>query len=1025
MKSILEKKIMKNYKNKWLSAFCVVMIATLFSSLHAQKRDIINIKTILVDEENNPIPNAKIELGDGLVTTYSNPKGEVSIQAKKDNILLISANGYQTQVIKLSPEFNPEKIVLLSDVLFNGDEHILELPANSEVSQRALTGSVAKVSGTELESQPDVVFHNALQGRLPGVITRMTTNGLGNNQPNIYVRGLSRHTANTALTIVDGIERPLEFLVAEEIESVEVLKDASAKILYGPRAANGVILVTTKKGRKNTNVIKASVEYGANMNTRMAKYLNSADYATLYNEALENDGFSSMYSAEQIAAYGTSSGENDLLYPNIDHNSYFVNNSAPLKKATFEASGGTDDSQYGVYLGYIGTEGIEKIGEEVYQDRVNIRGNLSFNLTDNLVGYAQVNGIIEERHWGKLGQDQVFAKISTERPNEFPLVIEDPNFVGESTTLGDEPIPPLGGSFQNRTSLYGEMAYGGYQEYLFFYGQTDFGLDWDLNKIVPGLSAKTRINFDNYQYHAADQINNQIRYAIETDQDTGEPVYIKLNQQSVERNRTERSSSAFRTFGSTSNITYEKTINDEHNIKLDLSYFYFLNQNNSRFQHLKNGNTTLKANYSYKDKLYLDLSLAQMTSNKFIEDNRNFLSHAVGAAWIVSEEDFFTTKAFDYLKLKSSYGVLGYDLSTDFYLFETRYDSNGSVNLGELNSNSVGRVSFNTNGNPDLDWEKAKEFNIGMEALMFDKSVQFEVNYFNQLRQDIIYTSPTSITTSIEGQAKTPRNLGEVMNQGIDGSINWFKNFGDLKLNLGANFLISKNEIKVADDVDNLDSNLNLVGNSSDAIYGYVSNGIFKTQAEVDAAPVQMLGDYGVGNVSYQDLNGDGVINEQDQKVIGNTLPRSSFGFNLNAKYKGFGLSALGVLMTGVDIVKNNAFYRNSGQGKYSTLATDRFHPVNNPNGTQPKLTTLTPLNDNVTSTFWMENAAFFRLKNVELSYTLANDTWIAKKTKFYVRGTNLFVLSDVKDLDPEVPQSGVTNYPVFRTITGGVSLSF
>ncbi|MCG1035815.1 SusC/RagA family TonB-linked outer membrane protein [Polaribacter sargassicola] len=1016
---------MKKSKTKILPILFVLLFTVLFSKTYAQEKVVLNIKSTLVDKNDKPIANATIALGDGMVETQSASDGSFIITALIDNIMLISANGYKSKTIFLEKENVSGKIILEEAPLFTGAEHVLKLPANVTTTQREIVGAVAKVSGKEFESQPDVVFHNALQGRLAGVSTQMTTNGLGNNQPNIYVRGLGRLTNSTALTVVDGIERSLEFMTAEEIESIEVLKDASAKILYGSRAANGVILVTTKKGRKNTQVVKASVEYGVNMNTRMAEYLNSANYATLYNEALANDGLMPMYSEEDIAGYRASSGPFDLLYPNIDHNSYFLNNSAPLKKVNFEYSGGTEESQYGVYLGYIGTEGIEKIGEDVTQDRINVRSNLDFKITDNLVGHIEGNGIIEYRKWGKLGQDQVFGKINTERPNEFPLVIQDPNFEGEEATIGEELIPPLGGSQQNRTSLYGDLVYGGFQEYMFFYGQTNFGLDWDLNSVLPGLTVKTQLNFDNYQYHAADQINNPIRYELVEDSDTGEINYVKLNNRTIETNRTERGSSSTRSLGSTSNITYKTSFAEKNKVTLDLSHFYYLNENNARTQHIKNSNTVFKANYAFDNKLFVEGSYALMTSNKFAEGNRSFLAHSIGAAWVLSEEDFFKNNNLDYLKLKSSYGVLGYDANTDFYLYETRYSNNGSMSFGERNSTSSARIGFDNFGNPDLKWEKSKEYNIGIEGLAFNKSVQFEFNYFNQRRTDIIYSSPSSNTSGTIGYVKIPENLGELKNQGFDGSINWLKNYGDFKFNIGGNFLISKNKVISADVIDNMDTYLNATGQASDVIFGYVSNGIFKTQEEVDAAPFQALGDYGVGNLSYQDLNDDGIINEQDRKVIGNSFPRASFGINLNTEYKGFGLSVLGVADTGVDMIKNNVYYRNFGQGKYSVLASDRFHPVNNPNGTQPKLTTLTPLNDNVTSTFWLDNAAFFRLKNVELSYTFSNDSWIVKNTRFYVRGTNLFVLSGVKDLDPEVPNSGVTNYPLFRTVTAGLSLAF
>lgn len=1015
---------------KVMAWFYVLMLSAFYSYSQNQQKPFMSIQSTLVDENDRPIKNALILLGDGLVETHSDINGNFALEALSQNTLLISANGYQDKTITLASETVGDRIVLQKAPLFTNRDHTIMLPANGKTSQRALTGAISKIDGKELESQPDIVFSNALQGRLSGLVTRMTTNGIGYNSPELFVRGLGREDGNGALTIVDGIERPLDFLNAEEVLSIEVLKDATSKILYGPRAANGVVLVTTKRGRKNTQVIQGSVEYGVNMSTRMAEYLNSTDYATLYNEALINDGLTPVYSAQDLEGYRSSTGVNDQLYPNIDHNAYFLENNAPFRKVNFEYSGGTDQSQYGIFLGYIGTDGIEKIGENVKQDRINVRGSLDFNVTKNLVGHMDGNGIIESRSWGKLDQGQVFGKINSERPNEFPLEIIDPNFSGEEASLGDEVIPPLGGSFENPQSLYGDLVYGGYQEYQFFYGQTNFGLDWDLNNTVKGLSVSTNLSFDNYQFHAADQINNPVRYAFQElrDENGMDSIgYIKLNNRgNIERNRTERSSNITRSLGWTSNIKYSTVFDKDHELAFDLSYFYYLNQDNGRRQHIETANTYLKTNYVFKDRFYVDLTYALMGSNKFDSKNKLFLSHALSVAWVISEEDFMANMdSFDFLKIKSGYGVLGYDGVTDFYLYDTRYFRNGSVDFGERNMGGAVRTGFDNFGNPGLQWERSNEFNIGLEGLMFDRSLQFEVNYFAQKRDHIIFNNPSAIYTSLNGGLNAPQNLGEVVNRGLDGSLNWFKMFGDLKLNLGGNILLAKNEVKTTNQPDFPDAYLRSAGMPSDVIFGYVSNGLFKSQQEVDAAPFHAIGPYGVGNVSYRDLNNDGVVNEQDRTAIGNNFPRTSLGFSLNTSYKGFGLSLLATSELGVDMIKDNAYFRNAGQGKYSVLANDRFHPVNNPNGNQPILTTQNNPNDTVLSTFWLESASFFRMRNVELSYTVSSDLWTVKKMRFYLRGTNLFVISNLKDLDPEVPNSGVNNYPLFRTITGGIKLGF
>lgn len=999
-------------------------------NLCAQGSGNLRVDSKVTNAEGDPIFNAKIVLGNGLVTTYTDKEGTFSLEAKTGNIMMISALGYKELVIDLSMATPPKEIVLENANLYDTKAYELALPAGLTTTKRSFAGATDQVRGEELESYPDIVFSNSLQGRLSGLTARMTTNGLGNNSAQLFVRGLSREGSNGAITIVDGVERPIDFLYAQEIESVEVLKDAASKILYGPRAANGVILITTKRGKANTKVFRASVEYGVALNTRMAEYLNSAQYATLYNEARANDGLTPFYSQDQIIGYRNSTGENDQLYPNADYNDYFVADANPFRKAYLEYTGGSEGAKYALLAGYTGTQGIEKVGPAAKQDRINIRGNLDIDLSPSLVAHLGANGIIESRSWGKLNQDQFFSKIRNERPNEFPFEIKDPNFLAEDTPLGEMLIPPLGGSFIRPNSLYGDMVYGGFQEHQFFYGQVNFGLDLNLDQVLEGLSVRTDLSFDNYQLHEADQINNPIRYAMQTitgsnGQDS--TAYVKLNNRQISTNRSESRDNIERNLGWTSNIRYQPKINDRNDLSLTLSHFYYINDRKGSRQKDENTNTFLRTAYSYKDRVYVEWTQAVMGSNRFAKGNRYEYFSTLSAGWVLSEENFMKDiRHLDYLKLKSSFGRVGYDRATSYYLYDTRYSDNGNVKFGERNQTTgIGRTSFTNLGNPNLKWETSQEFNVGVEGLAFQKSLHFEFNYFNELREDIIYSNPSAIYSDLNGAINMPQNMGRVTNNGVDGKITYYGRSGDFRYDVGANFLYVKNEIDRANTIDNPNRYFNRMGNPSDAIFGYVSKGLFKNQQEVDEAPFQALGTYGVGSVRYEDLNKDGVITEQDQRIIGNSFPRTSLGVNANFHYKGFGLHVLGTSELGVNFMKNNSYYRNSGEGKYSVIALDRFHPVNNPNGSQPALTTYYPANDFRDSSFWIEDASFFRLKNVEFSYTLSNDTHIAKMVRFHLRGTNLFVLSSVEDLDPEVPNSGVYNYPLFRTITGGVTVGF
>ncbi len=1021
--------IMKLHFYKSLSIFLVCFLSGI--TLVAQEdstQDGILVETTITDSQGTGIPFAQVTLGNGLLNYLSDAEGKIRFYAKPDNILLISANGYKDSSVALN-EGIPEEGIVLEQGLFNaGIQNQITLPGNIQTTKRETVSAIPQISGSELESQPGLVFQNSLQGRLAGLSVRLTTSGLGNNLPDIYVRGLSRDGDNTAITIVDGVERPLYFLTAEEIESIEVLKDASAKILYGPRAANGVVVVKTKRGATNTEYIRATAEYGVAMNTRMAEYLGSAQYATLYNEARQNDGLAPFYSQTDIQGYENSSGVNDLRYPNADYNDYFIDEMNPFRKASFLYSGGSEGARYSIITGYVGGDGIEKIGNPVKQDRFNVRGNLDIDISPSLTAHIDGNGIIESRNWGKLNQDAFFSRINSHRPNEYPFVIDDPNFLVDDTPLGEDVIPPLGGSFQNSGSLYGDLVYGGFQQYQYFYGQTNFGLDLDLSSVAKGLKATTNLYFDNYQFQASDQISNPIRYAQEilTDSNGQDSLgYIQLNNRQISSNVSERSNDIERNFGWTANVEYETQLNEQNVFKFTLGNFYYINDLRGRTQKIENTNTFLKANYAFNDKVFVEWTQSVMGSNRFAKGERYKYFSSIGAAWVLIDNGLSDAGLFDYLKIKSSYGLLGYDRATDFYLYDTRYSNNGNQSFGERNQGGAGRTGFNNFGNPDLRWETSYEFNVGAEGWLVDRSLKFEVNYFNTLRDDIIYNNPASVFSDISGGFNPPQNLGRVSNQGIDGSITYLGKSGDFKYDLGANFLIVKNKLKENNTINNPNAYLDPRGYSTDAIFGYVAEGLFRSQDEVEAHPFQTLGDYGVGNIKYKDLDGDGVITDQDRTVVGNSFPRASIGFQAYLQYKRWAVSLLTTTELGVDFVKNNAFYRNAGEGKYSTLALDRFHPVNNPSGDQPALTTTNAANDFRTSSFWVDSASFLRLKNAEISYTIKGDTYFAKMLRLHIRGTNLFIISDEKDLDPEVPNSGVNNYPLFRTITGGVTVGF
>jgi TonB-linked SusC/RagA family outer membrane protein len=1011
---------------------CFLSLSLVSGEIAAQQQQKKNkgrqtvIDARVTDENGVPVEHAVITAQEGAVSTYSGADGGFVLKTLINSVFMIQANGYEDKVIHPERGEVADVYTLEKRPLFSSSRDEISLPMGINITKRSTVGAISSIKGEALESYPDLVFSNALQGKIAGLTVRQRAGGLGNNSPSLIVRGLSRGGADGALTVVDGIERPISSLNPAEIEHIEVLKDATSKLLYGARAANGVILVTTKRGKTNTRVIKASTEYGTMMTTRMPEFINSYEYAGFYNEARVNDGRPPFYTDSDIAGYQQSLGVNDQRYPDVDYYDYFLKNSMPFKRSTLEFSGGDDQTQYALVLGYAGGSGLEKIRTPT-NDRFNLRGNLDLEITPSLKIITGGAGILNVNNSPDLFTGEVFSRLSSHRPNEYPFLIMNEQLEEATEEIGAPSVPPLGGSFEHPDNLYGRLMYGGSQTDQSFTGQINFGLDLKLDKIVNGLAAKAYFTFDNYQFFRRGQTEDPITYGqrwFQTPDGEDTVAYNNLQKRNLQADQVRKSHSISRNTGWVGNMNYNNTTGD-HNIAADLSYFYFRDESSNRLQDIENTNLSLRGTYAFKSKYYFEGSLAYMGSNRFAPENRYNLSSAAGVAWVLSEEDFLkTSAAVNFLKLKGNFGILGYDRATDFYLFNNRWYDNGNIGFNERNQNNILRSSIDLIGNPELEWEKAREMNFGVEGLAFNQRLQFEFNYFDELRYDIII-NPTSLYTGLHGGLLPFTNFGETSNKGLEGAVNWRQSIGDLQIQIGGNFIYSKNKILKTNEILHPDEYLRQTGMPSDAIFGYVSEGLFTDQSQVDTHDPQIFGNYGPGDIAYTDLNNDNVIDSNDREMIGNNFPRTTLGIDMDLTYKGFGLYVLGTSELGVNQMLNNSYYWNYGEGKYSAMVRDRWHAVDNPDGTYPRLTTTNGDNNFRGSTFWLEDASFLRLKNVELSYTITKASDFAKSYRFYVRGTNLLVLSKIKDLDPEVVNAGVTDYPVLRTITGGVSFKF
>lgn len=996
-----------------------------------KKQVVVEVSSFIVDEKGDPVKGVAVIGGSDAKIVYSDHKGRFVALLPKNSTVVFEAYGYKEKFLELSNDNEiPQKIVLEKDALFTTNKSLVSRNDGGYTHKSLEVGATSSLSRQELGGYSDIIMTNGLQGKLMGLQISNTVNGLGNNNPEIYVRGLHAMSNNTAMVIVDGVERGLDNLIPEEIESIELMKDATTKIIYGPRAANGVLYVKTRRGHANQREYNVTAEIGITQMTRTPRFLDSYNYAALYNEARGNDGLSPFYTNEQLKGYYSSKGVNDLLYPNVDYYDEFLNNNASYRKIAFDMAGGTNRVRYALVVGYNGGTGFEKSNYTPVLNKFNLRGNLDFKVTDFVTVRADVAARIELRKLGQKNSSQVFSDLTSHRPNEYPLVITPDAMYPDMPRKYDDTTPAFGTSLAKSGNLYSDMMYGGYRDERYSSGQMNLGLDFNLGMVTKGLTAGAYVSFDNYDYLQVSLSKIYPTYAINpyiNSIGVADTLYTQMKKPNVQTDQQRTSTSLQQLLGWNAFVAYDHTIG-EHAIGARLAYMYSRISNQGVTQDYINVNNTLRLNYSYKNKYIIENDYALMGSNRFTSGNRYFLSSALGAAWVISNESFLKgSESINFLKLKASGGVLGFDRSTPYLLGRTSWIADGSFKFGPTNTGADANIlTYVRTRNPGLKWEKSLEYNWGLEGVFFKNRLYVELNYFIEQRKNIIGDMAASYGGYV-GDFSYQGNMGEVHNKGVEMTVNWKDRIDDFSYSVGINGVYTKNKVVKWNEVQHGEAYRYTVGKSTDDMRGLVAEGLFGKDVSLDDHIYQTFSDYQHGDIAYKNLNGDNVIDGRDVQSVGNSYPRMTFGLDLSLAYRGWQLDMLGYSEIGKHTWATNTYYWNRGEGKYSILALDRYHPKNNPGGTYPRLTTTAGDNNFRNSTFWLLNTSFFRMKNMELSYTFSSLKFAASlnKVKLFVRGNNLFVISSVKGLDPELLNSGIGNYPVTRNITFGTSFVF
>lgn len=1019
---------------------CIVLAVVLFPVyLLAQDKELSTPRTLtlsIADKNGKPLDEVGVTVGDGFAHAWSDASGKVEIIASNRDFIKVSKPGYDQEILPVNDI--PGVITLKETSLYKSNNDEVHYPFLTH-KKRNITGSGSVLKGSDLEGYPTSDLRNALVGLISGldVIERSGNPSLSafekaegadqiSPKVDLNMRGYK------PLFIVDGLEVDISEmpLDPQEIESVSVIKDIVSKTLYGPKAGDGVINITTKRGAQNERVVRARVESGMSIADRFPEWVSGAEYAQLNNQARINSGMEPLFSSDDIARYALNNPY-DLAHPSIDFKEMLWKDTRPFLRANLSSSGGNNWVKYFAYLGYNHEGDNFKIGPTSNYNRINARSNLDINITSDLKVSMGIYGGVTIRN------APTYASLVTTVP-------EMESFLGDLTTIPPVEFPVYASKEEGADPWYavssrysrnpvGDLQSCGYYSEMTRSSAANMALDYDLSKLLFGLRSHTFLTFNLLNITRIGKDNDYIAYTVTPSNAPGEdPLLTRVRDGIDNAEQSKMLDYYYQRLAFHQRLSYDRVIGD-HEIRLGLIYSMFNGTKDSKREPDRQQNGIFSAMYGFQNKYFLEGAFNYAGTSSFEKDNRYDLFPALGLSWVISDEDFLKEVNFiDYLKLRLNGGILGYDgLATAFYYQDRWSKATLSPSFGPHSANqwfgsnteTVSRTYPNRIANYGLTWEKRKELSGGFDMLMLDRKLLFEFNYYNNIQDGVIgkmnYLLPyvTGYST-----ASPWHNKNKYRYCGTEFQLTYSGKIEDFNYKIGGNAAFHRSKVLKYDEPNYSQAYRSRVGHPTDVIMGYGYLGRYTSDAEAQAVIQTFDQTLLAGDLKYLDKNEDGVIDENDMYAIGHSSPKMIYGINISLEYKNIELNAVGSGRASYDIVKSNIYFRSGvGDNTYSKYVRDNI------DGAYPRLTYQRINNNFQTSEYWLTDGSFFKLQNVELAYKLRlkNNITGVQMIRFHVSGANLLTLSELKDVDPESIDSGITTYPLFRTFTGGITMSF
>ena len=854
-----------------------------------------------------------------------------------------------------------------------------------------------------------------------------------------------------ALVLIDGVPRDANNVLPTEIEDITFLKGASAVVLYGSRASKGVILITTKRGSIAPLKISARANYTMDVAKSFPTYLDGAEYMTLYNQALVNDGLSPKFTDEQI--YNTAAGTNPYRYPNQQfYTSDYLNKTKSRYDVTAEFQGGGKFAQFYTNVSYYRQGDFINFGEgkNNYTDRLNVRGNIDLQLSDWASGWVNANATYYNQHGSN---SNFWSAASTLRPNRVapfipvsfidPLDVNSLNLIQNTRNIIHNPagLPAgdyfLGATQEDQSNAFADMYSAGYNTWTSRQFQFDAGVKFDLKSILKGLSFKTNFAVD-YKTSYSTSLNDQYAtFGVNWTQMDGYDVIGSLTQYGQDKHTgtlNASNSAEQQTIAWNGQFDYVNSWGD-HNLHATLVANGYQQTISGEYHRVSNANLGLQASYNFAHKYYVDLAANAVHSAKLPEGNRKAISPSVTLGWRLTSEDFMKDMDWlDDLRLTAGYTVLNQDLDiAEYFMYKDIFTATGTWWGWSDANNSIQTSDSQRGGNDELSFVKRKEFNVGLNGALLKNKLTFSVNYFNTTVDGLLaqpdYIYPSYMHTYWPVSTFVPYiNYGKNRRQGIDFAIAYNDKAGDFEWGVQAfgQTTTSKN-LRVAENVEF--EYQRSEGKATDAIWGLECLGYYNSQEEIDNAEAKSsFGTVMPGDLKYKDQNGDGIIDTKDQVVLGRWGAKFSGGLNLTLKYRNFTLFAMLTGQFGGNAIKNDTYNWVYGERKYSDVVRGAWTAEKFKNGemiSYPRLTTQSPDNNFRTSDYWMYKTDRLDLARVQITYDFSKSLFgpksIVKGLQIYANGNSLLTIAGERDQ----MERNVDSSPQTRSFTLGAKVEF